>query len=50
MIRVPEKISPYVDFDNGKIIAINLPKELEEDFEKFKKVFEELKNDLLTDW
>lgn len=50
MLRVPEKLLPYVDFEEGKIIAVDLPKYLESDFEALKKVYEEIKLDKYTDY
>ncbi len=49
MFRVPSKLTPYVDFDNGKlIISEDLPKELEKDVEDLEKVYKAIhkKNDL----
>ena len=50
MIRIPEKLIEYVDFEEGKIIANNLPKELEDDFEKLKKQYDVMKNDELAEY
>lgn len=44
MIKVPEELKDYVDFTEGKIIAVNLPDELQKDFELFKYKYEELQN------
>lgn len=49
MFRVPSKLAPYVDFDNGSlIISENLPKELEEDVKELDKAYKAIhkKNDL----
>ena len=37
MIKVPEKLIRYVDFEEGKIISVDLPEELKAEFEKFKE-------------
>lgn len=50
MIRVPKKLVQYVDFEEGEIIATDLPPELEEDFLNFKKIYEETKKDKYTDY
>lgn len=49
-MRVPAKLAPYVDFEEGKIIARDLPKELEKDFEELKKQFETMKAEELTEY
>ena len=49
MFRVPEKLAPYIDYDNGKlIISQDLPKELEEDVKEVEKAYKSIhkKNDL----
>lgn len=46
MIRIPKKLNKYVEFEEGKIIAVDLPPELEEEFEKFKKTYERLKKEV----
>lgn len=45
MIRVPENLLPYVDYDDGEIVSKDLPPELEEDFKKFKESIEKLKGE-----
>ena len=50
MIKVPEILIPYVNFDDGEIVAVDLPSELIPDFEKFKKQYEILKSEPLTDY
>lgn len=47
MIRWPKELSPYVDFDMEKKewVAINLPDELKEDFEKFKAYLKKLEEE-----
>lgn len=44
MIRVPAKLAPYVDFEEGKIIARDLPEALKSDFEELKKLYESTKD------
>lgn len=40
MLRVPDKLYPYVDFDHGKlIISKDLPKELEKEAKEFEKLY-----------
>ena len=49
MFRVPIKLAPYVDFDNGKlIISKDLPKELEKEVKEVEQAYKALhkKNDL----
>lgn len=49
MFRVPSKLAPYVEFDNGKmIISKDLPKELEKDVKELEKAYKSThkKNDL----
>lgn len=50
MLRIPEKLSQYVGFEEGKIISVNLPKELEEDFEKLKKQYEAMQKNELAEY
>lgn len=50
MLKIPENIAPYVDFDDGVLIAVDLPPELASDFERFKRQYEELKADPLADY
>lgn len=44
MIKVPEKLVPYIDFEENIVIARDLPPELKKEFENFKKFYESLKN------
>lgn len=40
MLRVPSKLAPYVEFDNGSmIISKELPKELEKEAEELEKSY-----------
>lgn len=50
MLKVPQKLLPYVDFEDGKIYAENLPDSLKEDFEELKKTYEKLQHENLTDY
>lgn len=51
MIKPPEKLIPYIDYYDGEIIPKNLPPDLKEEFEKFKKSVEDLeKENPLTDY
>lgn len=50
MLKIPDKLLPYVDFEEGKIMAVNLPDELKEDFEALKKAYKTMKEDKLTDY
>ena len=50
MIKIPENLIQYVDFEEGKIVSINLPKELEDDFNRLKELFNSMKNDELTEY
>lgn len=45
MIVIPETLKGYVDFDNGKVLSRDLPKELEKDFKEFEKEYYKLMND-----
>lgn len=42
MIRVPEKLQPYVTIEDGKVIARYLPEELQKDFDLFEAKCKEL--------
>lgn len=49
MFRVPSKLDPYVDFDNGKlIISKDIPKEFDKDVKELEKAYKSIhkKNDL----
>ena len=50
MFVPPNKLLPYVDFEEGKIIAVNLPDDLKDEFEKLKEIYQELEHDRLTDY
>lgn len=52
MFRVPEKLSQYVDFEDGKlIISEDLPKELENDVKELEKSYKSIhKSDDLTEY
>ena len=50
MLRIPDKLLPYVDFEEGEIVAVNLPDELKEDFETLEKAYETMKQDKLADY
>lgn len=50
MLKIPEKLMPYVDFEEGKIMAVNLPYELKKDFETLEKAFETMKQDKLAEY
>lgn len=50
MLRIPENLSPYVDFDDGDIIAVNLPQDLESDFADLKEVYKKMKGDSLSEY
>lgn len=50
MIRIPEKLAPYVDFEEGEIISVNLPADLREEFEVLKKAFEKMQAAEFTDY
>ena len=45
MIKVPEKLLPYIDFDDGEIISKDLPSDLKKEFEEFKESIETLKKE-----
>ena len=52
MFRVPSKLIPYVDFDNGKlIISKDIPKELDEDVKELEKAYKAIhKNKDLSEY
>lgn len=50
MLRIPDKLLPYVDFDDGKIIPVNLPDDLKGDFAALKAVYETMKGEKLTEY
>ena len=45
MIKVPKELQPYIDWKDGKMVAINLPEKLKSNFEKFKSEHERLKKE-----
>lgn len=45
MISSPEELRPYIDYDNGEIIAVDLPDELKDEFEKFKAYLKKLEEE-----
>lgn len=51
MIRIPEKLLPYIELEEGKVVEKEtIPKELHADYMAFKKTYKELqKNNRLTD-
>lgn len=50
MLKIPDKLLPYVDFEEGKIMAVNLPDKLKEDFEALEKAHKTIKEDNLADY
>lgn len=50
MFKVPEKLIPYVDFEEGAIIPVNIPENLKDDFEIVRKEFIESNKEKLTDY
>lgn len=44
MIRVPEKLLPYVSIEDGEVKEYNLPEELKKDFELFEAKYKELRS------
>ena len=50
MLKIPENLLPYVDFEEGKIIAVNLPNELKEAFKNLEKDYEAAKKEKFTDY
>ena len=50
MIRIPENLAPYVDFEENTLVAsTDMPPELSKDFEKLKADYEAAKSDPLTE-
>lgn len=50
MIRIPENLAPYVDFEENAIVAsADMPPELSADFEKLKETYEKAKAEELTE-
>ena len=45
MFIFSKEILPYIDFEDGKVIALRLPDELKEKFEKEKSHYYDLIND-----
>lgn len=42
MLRPSDKLTPYIDYDNGKLIILkDLPKELEKEAKEFEKVYKD---------
>lgn len=50
MLRIPDNLIPYVDFDDGEIIGVNLPPALEAEFAELKRTYEDTKADALSDY
>ena len=50
MLKIPDNLIKYVDFEEGKIIAVNLPESLEDDFQKFKEEIKKEMNEELADY
>lgn len=50
MIIFPKKLIPYIDFEDEELIAVDLPDELQDEFYKFKRKYEELKSDKHTEY
>lgn len=50
MIKVPNELAEYVDFERGKVVAVDLPDKLRREFEKFKKSVEVSTKEDLTDY
>lgn len=45
MIRIPKELQPYIDYEDGKMIAVDLPDKLKPEFEKLKNKIEELEKE-----
>ena len=52
MIRIPEKLQPYIELEESKVVVKEaVPKELHKEYLAFKKQYKELqKNNPLTDF
>lgn len=50
MLKVPQKLLPYVDFEDGEIYTENLPDSLKEDFEELKEKYKKMQSEGLTDY
>lgn len=50
MLKVPQKLLPYVDFEDGEIYAENLPDSLKKEFERLKEEYEKRKNENLAEY
>lgn len=50
MLKIPPALLPYVDFENGKLIATDLPEELKDSFAKLQKTYKAIKEDEYTDY
>lgn len=45
MIMVPKELQPYIDYEDGKMIAVNMPEKLKPEFENFKKEIEKFEEE-----
>ena len=50
MLKVPQKLLPYVDFEDGEICAENLPESLKKDFDELKEKYTKMQSERLTDY
>ena len=50
MLRIPQELLSYVDFDEGKLLSVNLPEELKVEFEELKEKYEATKKERLAEY
>ena len=50
MLKIPDKLIPYVDFEEGELLAVKLPEEFKKDFEALEKAYKSTKEDKLADY
>ena len=50
VLKVPDRLIQYVDFEEGEILSVNLPDELKDDFEEFKACAQKSMGEELADY
>jgi len=45
MIRIPKELQPYIDCEDGKMIAVDMPEKLKPEFENLKKEIEKVEKE-----
>lgn len=45
MVRIPDNLKGYVDYQDGVMVAVDLPDELKDEFERFREDVERATKD-----